>query len=303
MLPVSFFTVKSVVEQGQWNREKSMVFTAVSVVQPFSIKSSFISYRVRLSVTVPCDKYAIIIIGITISLAGKPSINARRITPSKPKSRAKGSKKPDAYAKSVVPETVTFAKIQITSPAGAATDIALPKTNRVLSRTERTITCRKSGFRYGGSSNVKDEGSPFRSVLDKRFDTKKVARIPKTIIPVRIRVEEMLPKAPSPAMRNIVIREIRVGNLPLHGTKAFVKIAISLSLFESIILVPVTPTALQPNPIHMVRACFPQAEHFLKHLSRLKAILGRYPRSSKMVKRGKNIAIGGSITEITQVKI
>ena len=135
------------------------------------------------------------------------------------------------------------------------------------------------------------------------FDTKNVAKIPSTIKKVSIRVANMLPYALLPAIRNIVIREIRVGNRPLHGTKVLVRIAISLSLGESIILAPVTPTALHPNPMHIVRACFPQAEHFLKHLSRLKAILGRYPRSSKMVNKGKNIAIGGSITEITQVNI
>ena len=61
--------------------------------------------------------------------------------------------------------------------------------------------------------------------------------------------------------------EIIVGNLPLHGTKLFVIIAINRSLGESIILVPVTPTALHPNPIHIVKACFPQALHFANCLS------------------------------------
>lgn len=37
----------------------------------------------------------------------------------------------------------------------------------------------------------------------------------------------------------------------LHGTKLFVMIAINLSLGESIILHPVTPHALQPNPMHI----------------------------------------------------
>ena len=96
MLPVSFFMVKSVVEQGQWKREKRIVFMAVRVVQPFAKKSSFISTRERLSVTVPWDKYDIIIIGITISFAGNPRMKARRITPSSPISRANGSKKFEA---------------------------------------------------------------------------------------------------------------------------------------------------------------------------------------------------------------
>ena len=57
---------------------------------------------------------------------------------------------------------------------------------------------------------------------------------------------------------------ISKGNLPLQGTKAFVSIAISFSLGESIILHPTTPAALQPNPMHIVSACFPVVQAFLK---------------------------------------
>ena len=57
---------------------------------------------------------------------------------------------------------------------------------------------------------------------------------------------------------------IRRGNLPLHGTKAFVSILIILSRGGSIILHPTTPAALQPNPIHIVNACFPLVPAFLK---------------------------------------
>ena len=88
----------------------------------------------------------------------------------------------------------------------------------------------------------------------------------------------------------------------LHGTKLLVKIAINLSLGESIILAPLTPTALHPNPMHIVNACLPQAQHFLNAQSKLKAILGKNPKSSNSVNKGKKIAIGGSITAITQVK-
>ena len=104
-------------------------------------------------------------------------------------------------------------------------------------------------------------------------------------------------------IKNIVIIDISAGKRPLHGTRLFVIIASSLSLCESIILHPTTPAALQPNPIHMVSACFPHAQHFLKGLSRLYAILGRYPKSSKSVNSGKNIAIGGSITETIHAKV
>ena len=48
--------------------------------------------------------------------------------------------------------------------------------------------------------------------------------------------------------------------------------------------------------MHMVRACFPELQAFLKKLSKLKEILGKTPKSSNKVNKGKNIAIGGSIT-------
>ena len=58
-------------------------------------------------------------------------------------------------------------------------------------------------------------------------------------------------------VKNIVDIAIKVGKRPLHGTNVFVRIAISLSLGESIILHPITPQALQPNPIHIVKHCLP----------------------------------------------
>ena len=92
---------------------------------------------------------------------------------------------------------------------------------------------------------------------------------------------------------------INVGNRPLHGTKLFVMVAISLSLGESMILQAITPAALHPNPMHMVSACLPCAQAFLKKPSRLKATRGKYPRSSSRVNKGKKMAIGGSITDTT----
>ena len=69
------------------------------------------------------------------------------------------------------------------------------------------------------------------------------------------------------------------------------------------ILHPVTPQALQPIPIAIVRLCLPWVPHLAKNLSRLNAILGRYPESSISENRGKKIAIGGSITETTQLRV
>ena len=54
-----------------------------------------------------------------------------------------------------------------------------------------------------------------------------------------------------PLTRKILATVIKKGYLPLQGTKLLVSIATNLSRGESIILQPVTPHALQPNPMHM----------------------------------------------------
>ena len=90
---------------------------------------------------------------------------------------------------------------------------------------------------------------------------------------------------------------------PLHGIKQFVIMAAKRSLGEEMILHPVTPTALHPNPMHMVSACFPQDPAFWKKRSRLKARRGRYPKSSNKVNKGKKIIMGGSMTDVTHAAV
>lgn len=147
MLPVSFFMVSKVVEQGQCINENSIVFTAVTQVQPFSTKSCFNSCRLFISVIVPPDKYDIIINGITISFAGNPRTNANNIVPSSPIIFANGSSTPEQIDNRVRPSIDTLANSHMISPAGAATLTALPRTKSVLSRTERTITAQIFGRR------------------------------------------------------------------------------------------------------------------------------------------------------------
>lgn len=53
-LPVSFLMVRSVVEQGQCIREKSIVLMAVIQVQPLLTKSSLICERLSSSRMLPC---------------------------------------------------------------------------------------------------------------------------------------------------------------------------------------------------------------------------------------------------------
>ena len=147
-------------------------------------------------------------------------------------------------------------------------------------------------------------GIPFKIVLDKSFEIISVIKIPNNITSVNKTVEASDLNGPiNIPVKNIVIIVIRVGKRPLQGTKLLVIMAINLSLGESIILHPTIPAALHPNPIHIVKACLPHAFDFLKKLSKLNATLGRYPKSSSKVNRGKNIAIGGSITAITHARV
>jgi hypothetical protein len=148
---------------------------------------------------------------------------------------------------------------------------------------------------------VKAEGTPFSTVFESKKEAKKVIPTLKSIRQVSIKADRKEP--PAPLTKNIVITLIRRGNRPLQGTRLLVRIAISRSLFESMIRQPIIPAALQPKPIHIVSDCLPQALHFLKPLSRQKAILGKYPESSNNVKSGKNIAIGGNITDTIQASV
>ena len=91
-LPVSFLIVNMVVEQGQCIRENSIMLTAVVHVHPFAQSKVLSSFRPASSIILEFAVYAIIIIGITISFAGNPRINAISITPSSPIKRAKGSR-------------------------------------------------------------------------------------------------------------------------------------------------------------------------------------------------------------------
>ena len=106
-------------------------------------------------------------------------------------------------------------------------------------------------------------------VFDKSPEIKKVSIAPRIMTAVRISVprKELAAKKP--------IRAMSAGNLPLQGINTFVRIAISRSRGESIILHPVIPAALQPSPIAIVRDCFPLASALLKKRSRLNAALGR----------------------------
>ena len=94
---------------------------------------------------------------------------------------------------------------------------------------------------------MKPEGIPLSTVFERIFETKRVIKTEKATVPVRIAA--LSTEEPE---KNIVISAIIAGSLPLQGIKLFVIIAISLSRGESIILAPVTPTAPQPIPMHML---------------------------------------------------
>ncbi len=117
---------------------------------------------------------------------------------------------------------------------------------------------------------MKAEGMPFRSVTESSQVTASVMPIPRRIIRVSSSAQRKEDQRPLdiPA-KKIAISAIRVGNLPLQGTKLLVRMARRRSLSESMIRQPVTPAALQPNPMAMHSACFPQAWQHWNGLSRL----------------------------------
>lgn len=136
---VSDLTVRQVVEQGQWKSINIMVFSAVTKVHPFDIRICFTANKFPVSESIPLEEYIIKMSGNTISFAGKPNINAVSIIPSSPMILPKGSKKSAMCSKIDKPFIVVFEATQIINPAGAATVMALPKTNSVLSKIDRMI--------------------------------------------------------------------------------------------------------------------------------------------------------------------
>ena len=115
------------------------------------------------------------------------------------------------------------------------------------------------------------------TIVDNTFEIKRVTKKAKTIKPKRIRAEVtvFIKLLAILETKNIEVIAIKLGNLPLQGEKTLVSIAIIFSLVLLIILHPITPQALQPYPMHIVRVCLPLEPHFLNILSVLNAILGR----------------------------
>lgn len=117
-----------------------MTLIPVRIVQPFCFRTSPISKIFSISTKLPVDKYDISIIGKTISFAGIPSINAVKTYPSNPIILANGSKNDAIYERIDISPIVIFAKSHMIIPTGAATAIALPNTNSVLSKRDLIIT-------------------------------------------------------------------------------------------------------------------------------------------------------------------
>lgn len=92
-----------------------------------------------------------------------------------------------------------------------------------------------------------DEAAPRNMVTERVFDKSKATTAPPTT-DRRSPMLEMSAEEDSTAMQAMII-----GSRPLHGMRELVIIAIRLSRGESMMRQPVTPTALQPSPISMVR--------------------------------------------------
>ena len=98
--------------------------------------------------------------------------------------------------------------------------IALPKTNKVLSKIDLIIIFPNSGFLYGGSSSIKEEGVPFKIVFDKILEITKVKNIPNNITNNTQIVETIEDKFPVKQLPiKIVEMVIKIGNLPITWNK------------------------------------------------------------------------------------
>lgn len=256
-LPVSFFIVNNVVIQGKCMTEKIITHKAVLMVQPLSINNVFNSPIFFISVIYPSDIYPIIIIGMTISFAGSASKKAISITPSNPIVLANGSRKFVHKFKIEVSLILMLASTHIIRPAGADMTMALFKIDRLLLDIDFTIVLKIWGLLYGGSSKVKELTVPFKIVLDSNLDIRNV-----NTTPTKMKIVKAKELNIELEIINMEIMEINRGKRPLHGMKELVKMAINLSRGESIILAPVTPTALQPKPKAIVRAPLPHDPHF-----------------------------------------
>ena len=108
----------------------------------------------------------------------------------------------------------------MTKPAGAATDIALPNTNSVLSKIDLITIFPICGFLYGGNSNTKDDGIPFKIVLDNILEINNVRKIPSKIANNTANVDNILGHIPCivPAIKILAI-VIKNGNLPVTWYK------------------------------------------------------------------------------------
>ena len=198
-----------------------------------------------------------------------------RIVPSRPSTLPRGSRKSVMYLKRLSPPTLRLAIIHITAPAGKATTTARVKTDNTLVFIERIIVLNICGFLYLGNSKINEED--FSAVTDEIiFEVNSVIAVAIISSSRIINAVKMCVKLPSTdAAKKMVLRVISVGMRPLQGMKLFVSIAMLRSLLDDIIRHPTTPQALQPNPISIVRACFPLVPEFLNIPSRLNATLGR----------------------------
>ena len=102
------------------------------------------------------------------------------------------------------------------------------------------------------------DASPFKTVLDNIHEARNVNITPINTTPTTVPAAMKEVKAGGKdAATKTVASIIKVGKRPLHGTKLLVRMAINRSRGESITRVAITPAALHPNPIAMVRDCLP----------------------------------------------
>ena len=169
-LPDSLLMVRTVVLHGQWKSVKTITQSAVFHVQPACISCELTSI-VCACARLPPEDRIITQTGSSSSFAGKLKRNAKRIAPFIPSHAPTGSSTCESFASAGRPSSAIFPSSHRSKPRRCwPRPAALPSTKRLLSRSERTITFPICGLRNGGSSSVKWDGAPLRTVFPSSKD-------------------------------------------------------------------------------------------------------------------------------------
>ena len=157
-LPVSRRTVRSVVAQGMWKRNRQRNPMQFQISHPAADRVTPMAPAPGASVKLPPLCRIRSSTGTVSSFAGRESVSASRTAPLTQSHAPTGSSAAESVRSRFPSDVPIWLTSHSTAPAGAAAATARPSTNSVRSNRERTNTVGISGTRYGGISNRYADG-------------------------------------------------------------------------------------------------------------------------------------------------